>query len=103
MGEPFVGIIHPCKIYNILAIGLPCLIIGPPESHLSDIVRETDLFGRARTVSHGQAETLVKHLQERAEAGILTAVPQPSAVAARFSKTAQLPRMIETIESASAN
>ena len=103
MGEPFVGIIHPCKIFNILAIGLPCLIIGPPESHLSDIVRETDLFGRARTVSHGQAETLVKHLQERAEAGILTAVPQPSAVAARFSKTAQLPRMIETIESASAN
>jgi len=100
MGVPFVGIIHPCKIYNILAIGLPYLIIGPPESHLSDIVRETHLDGRARTVSHGQAETLVKHLQERAEAGMLAAGLQPSAVAARFSKTAQLPRMIETIESA---
>jgi colanic acid biosynthesis glycosyl transferase WcaI len=100
MGEPFVGIIHPCKIYNILAIGLPCLIIGPPESHLSDIVREAHLDGQARTVSHGQTETLVKHLQERAEAGMLTAGPYPSAAAARFSRTAQIPRMIETIESA---
>ena len=100
MGEPFVGIIHPCKIYNILAIGLPCLIIGPPESHLSDIVREAHLDGGARTVSHGQIETLVKYLQERAEAGMRTAGPQPSTVAARFSKTAQLPRMIEAIESA---
>src|ERR1039457_5813888 len=100
MGEPFVGIIHPCKIYNILAIGLPCLIIGPPESHLSDIVREAHLDGHARTIPHGQTETLVKHLQERAGAGRLTAGPQPSAVAGCFSKTAQLPRMIETIESA---
>jgi glycosyltransferase involved in cell wall biosynthesis len=98
MGEPFVGIIHPCKIYNILAIGLPSLIIGPPESHLSDIVRETHLNGQARTVSHGQTEALVKHLQELAEAGTLTAGPQPSAMAVRFSKTTQLPRMIETIE-----
>ena len=100
MGEPFVGIIHPCKIYNILAIGLPCLIIGPPESHLSDIVREAHLDGHARTVPHGQTETLVRHLQERAEAEMLAAGPYSSAVAARFSKTAQLPRMIETIESA---
>ena len=28
MGEPFVGIVHPCKIYNILAVGAPVLYIG---------------------------------------------------------------------------
>lgn len=100
MGEPFVGIIHPCKIYNILAIGLPCLIIGPTESHLSDIVRETHLDGRAHTVSHGQAEALVKYLQELVDSGTLAVGSQPSAVAARFSKTTQLPRMVEAIESA---
>src|SRR3954451_14666343 len=33
MGDPFVGIIHPCKIYNVLAIGSPVLYIGPEESH----------------------------------------------------------------------
>jgi colanic acid biosynthesis glycosyl transferase WcaI len=100
MGEPFVGIIHPCKIYNILAIGLPSLIIGPAESHLSDIVREAHLNGRTHTVSHGQAEALVKYLQELVDSGTLTVGSQPSTVAARFSKTAQLPRMIETIEAA---
>jgi colanic acid biosynthesis glycosyl transferase WcaI len=102
MGEPFVGIIHPCKIYNILAIGSPCLIIGPSESHLSDIVRESHLDGRTYTIPHGQTEVLVKHLQERAEAGMLASVPQPSVVAGRFSKAALLPRMLETIESAAA-
>jgi glycosyltransferase involved in cell wall biosynthesis len=103
MGESFVGIIHPCKIYNILAIGLPSLIIGPAESHLSDIVREASLNGRARIFSHGQTEALVKHLQERAQTGMPAAGPRPSTVAARFSKTALLPRMIETIESAQEN
>jgi len=100
MGEPFVGIIHPCKIYNVLTVGLPCLIIGPSESHLSDIVRETHLNGRAHTVGHGQTEPLVKHLQERAEAGVSATGPQLSVVAARFSKAALLPRMLEAIESA---
>ncbi len=102
MGEPFVGIIHPCKIYNILAIGLPCLIIGPSESHLSDIVREAHLDGRAYTVAHGQTEALVKHLRERAEGGTPASGTQPAVVAARFSKAALLPRMLETIESAAA-
>ena len=29
MGVPFVGIIHPCKLYSILAVGAPVLSIGP--------------------------------------------------------------------------
>ena len=37
-GGPFVGIIHPCKIYNILALGIPVLYIGPPEGHIPDLV-----------------------------------------------------------------
>src|SRR6266508_3268425 len=38
MGEAFRGIVHPSKIYNILAIGLPFLYIGPSESHMGDII-----------------------------------------------------------------
>jgi exosortase len=37
-GSPFVGIIHPCKIYNVLALGLPVLYVGPPEGHIPDLV-----------------------------------------------------------------
>ena len=37
MGEPFVGVVHPCKIYNVLAVGSPCLFVGPAPSHISDL------------------------------------------------------------------
>ena len=34
LGEKFVGIVHPSKIYNILNIDVPVLYIGPqPKSH----------------------------------------------------------------------
>jgi colanic acid biosynthesis glycosyl transferase WcaI len=37
MGDPFVGIVHPCKIYNVMALGVPVLYIGPAESHIADL------------------------------------------------------------------
>jgi len=37
MGDQFVGIVHPSKIYNILALGIPVLYIGPAESHITDL------------------------------------------------------------------
>ncbi len=37
MGDPFVGLVHPCKIYNILAVGAPVLYIGPVPSHVTEI------------------------------------------------------------------
>ena len=37
LGDPYVGIIHPCKIYNTLTVGAPILYIGPEASHISDI------------------------------------------------------------------
>ena len=36
-GSPFVGIIHPSKIYNVLALGIPVLYVGPPEGHIPDL------------------------------------------------------------------
>jgi colanic acid biosynthesis glycosyl transferase WcaI len=35
MGEAFVGIVHPCKVYNIRALAIPYLYIGPPDSHVA--------------------------------------------------------------------
>src|ERR1700722_17676099 len=42
MGNPFVGLVHPCKIYNILRIGSPLLYIGPQLSHISEIIQQID-------------------------------------------------------------
>ncbi len=38
MGAPFVGLVHPCKIYNILRVQAPVLYIGPRPSHITDIL-----------------------------------------------------------------
>lgn len=51
MGDPFVGMIHPCKVYNILSVGAPILYIGPVESHIADIFRR---------MGEGQAATSKK-------------------------------------------
>src|SRR6266699_3329465 len=38
MGEPFVGIVHPCKIYNVLAVCAPVLYLGPRPNHVTEIL-----------------------------------------------------------------
>ena len=52
MGEPFVGLVHPCKIYNILAVGSPVLCIAPRPSHLSELLDSLGDHAHA-IVSHG--------------------------------------------------
>jgi glycosyltransferase involved in cell wall biosynthesis len=43
MGDPFVGIVHPCKLYNILSIHSPLLYLGPQPSHVSDLLTNATL------------------------------------------------------------
>lgn len=40
MGENLSGLMHPSKIYSILATGRPYLFIGPKEGHVTDIIRQ---------------------------------------------------------------
>ena len=57
MGDPFVGIVHASKIYNIMRIGTPVIYIGPIESHISDIAAEyTD--APVFQVRHGEVDLL---------------------------------------------
>lgn len=39
-----VGVVHPCKIYGAMAVRRPVLLVGPEESHVSDLV-ETQGIG----------------------------------------------------------
>jgi glycosyltransferase involved in cell wall biosynthesis len=56
MGEPFVGIVHPCKIYGILASGASYSYVGPASSHLGEIV---ELSKGAFQVEHGDSAMLL--------------------------------------------
>jgi colanic acid biosynthesis glycosyl transferase WcaI len=52
MGNEMVGIVHPCKIYGILAAGKPVIYLGPLESHAGDILASHAI---GWNVAHGDA------------------------------------------------
>lgn len=60
MGDPMVGIVHTCKIYNIMCIGAPVLYIGPSESHVMDIAAG-DGIPLAAT-RHGDVDTVARRI-----------------------------------------
>ena len=67
MGDPFVGIVHPSKIYNILSIGAPFVFIGPEHSSMGEIVSQIGDPKHAAHVSHGAAIELAKSISEAAK------------------------------------
>jgi glycosyltransferase involved in cell wall biosynthesis len=98
MGEGYQGIIHPCKIYNILAIDSPFLYIGPTESHVGEIISRLP-EDRVFSAQHGQVDIVVQSIIEVAErfhAG--REGMTPSAMAEEFSSRTLLPRFIAQIE-----
>ncbi len=88
MGEQFVGIVHPCKVYNILSIGAPVLYIGPEQSHVADIASQHGHFFVAR---HGDVETIVKAIPQAMQ-------HKRSPPVMSFSKQTLLPELIALIE-----
>jgi colanic acid biosynthesis glycosyl transferase WcaI len=99
MGDAFRGIVHPCKIYNILVIGAPVLVIGPDDSHIGDILREANYNGQARVIRHGDVDAVTQHLLERAEIEKPARLEGADRMAEHFSKSALLPQMMEVLES----
>jgi colanic acid biosynthesis glycosyl transferase WcaI len=87
MGEAFVGIVHPCKIYNIMSVGPPTLYIGPDPSHITDLAKTNYQFFFTR---HGDTAGVVAQIVKarNCERRPLNA----------FSKHTLLPEMIGVLE-----
>ena len=90
MGDEFVGIVHPCKVYNIMSIGAPTLYIGPTPSHVTDIASQQQQ-GKFFLTSHGDVdgvnEAILDAMQLRER--------QP---AVSFAKHILLPQLVDVIE-----
>lgn len=99
MGQAFAGIVHPCKIYNILAIGSPLVYIGPTPSPIADIVARLPDSNRAASVSHGQSQALAELIRQASGEAGLNPQREPSLLATEFSRAVLMPRMIDEIES----
>jgi glycosyltransferase involved in cell wall biosynthesis len=85
MGEKFVGIVHPCKVYNILSVGAPVLYIGPGPSHVTDIASQQGKFFLTR---HGDTESVVAAILEATQCHERQPITS-------FAKQNLLPQLIE--------
>lgn len=97
MGEPYPGIKHPCKIYNILALGIPFIFIGPERSHVSDLVSKHRLQDAGFLLRHGDVEGLVFHIANTA-AQVRRAPLDHSSIAAEFSQRVLVPALADILE-----
>jgi len=61
MGNDMVGIVHPCKIYGVMAVGRPILFFGPLESHVGQLVGPNPLGWH---VNHGDVRATITALTE---------------------------------------
>ena len=100
MGPPFVGMIHPCKVYNILALGLPFLAIGPKESHLSDLAARLPNKSYARLTLFGDQDSLNQALMAAVGVGHLPPSEASQRLAFEYSQKLLLPRLIDVITAA---
>jgi len=98
MGDPFVGTIHPCKLYNILSVEAPFIYFGPEQSHIADIVRDMDSPDTASRVAHGDVEGALRTIRAAAARQERGAPEVYSRVAAGFSQGQLLPQMIAVLE-----
>jgi glycosyltransferase involved in cell wall biosynthesis len=99
MGDAFVGLVHPCKIYNILSVGAPVLYIGPHPSHLSEVLDPIKNDYPCASAAHGEVDRVVEQIEQFRRQPSLTSRQPPARACALFSKEALLPRLIEELES----
>lgn len=96
MGDAMLGLVHPCKIYNMLAVGAPVIYIGPHPSHVTEIMEQPGADHPWCPVRHGEGEILAEHIRQlsRGPAGR----PGPTASPSAFAKDVLLPRLIAGLE-----
>lgn len=101
MGDAFRGILHPSKIYNILAVGTPFLFIGPDESHVSDLIAGARYTGPAMLANHGESPQVAQMIADFSQRAVTDSHPASCELEA-FDPDAVYARFINVIERAGA-
>jgi len=69
MGDAFVGIVHPCKVYNILTLGIPLLYVGPEPSPITETVARIGSSYPVWSARHGELGRVASSILSAATAG----------------------------------
>jgi colanic acid biosynthesis glycosyl transferase WcaI len=100
MGDPFVGIVHPCKIYNVMALGIPFLFVGPPDSHVGDLAKRLGDPAYARMARHDDVESVCRHIREAAALGTPPPNDKAKSIATEYARSCICPRLVKLVEEA---
>jgi glycosyltransferase involved in cell wall biosynthesis len=98
MGEAMLGLVHPCKIYNILTVGAPVIYIGDVPSHVTDILDHLGAKYPSIRVPHGQSDRLAGEILALRDSARHAVRPIPVETTGEFSRSELLPRLIAEIE-----
>lgn len=99
MGEGMPGIVHPCKLYNVMAVGSPFLYIGPAETHVAEI--SSGLRGALRA-PHGDAVAAAAAIEGVASDGLRN-VPEILEASRPFSADVLLSRFTALVSQVTAS
>jgi hypothetical protein len=99
MGNAFVGLVHPCKIYNILSVGAPVLYIGPRPSHLSELLDGLNPEHLCVAAGHGEVGRVVRQIESVRQQTRADRRRVPVRARALFSKEDLLPKLVTELES----
>ncbi len=97
MGDAFVGIVHPCKVYNVLALGIPFLYVGPEPSHITDLIAEAESPGSMAHAEHGDVDSVIRIVSDAAARGLPAPRAAAQSVARKFSQEILMPAMFEVL------
>lgn len=100
MGDPFVGLVHPCKVYNILLIGTPLLYIGPTPSHVSELIQTMNNGRACALIRHGDVNGIIRTILELKKSSAAHAPEPRTARPNHFAKSSLLPRLVSVLERA---
>lgn len=99
LGDPMVGVIHPCKVYSAMASGRPLLYLGPGPSHVTDLIDRYEIGWHVRHDDVDQTVAAIEliadlgpdRLEKSGRVGQL-------AVRCEFSKAKLCPRFCDELE-----
>jgi colanic acid biosynthesis glycosyl transferase WcaI len=97
MGDPFVGIIHPCKIYNAMLLGVPILYIGPAQGHIPDLAPTQAEGVWFYSAAHGAVDQVVLDILTAQSRRSLNN-PDEIRIASAFSAHKLADRMVRALE-----
>jgi glycosyltransferase involved in cell wall biosynthesis len=94
-GDAMIGLVHPCKIYNMLAVGAPVIYIGPTPSHVTEILEGVPEYPQV-SVRHGEADSLAEQIRQCAKGEPRRGDSQN--VLPDYSQATLIPKMLAAIE-----